>query len=188
MKVWTRQHPDVLKTLLETGTYTCKSEYISMKMEEYSDYYKNLYSWYMKRADKIVAKPDHVEYPIWVSIDEDVQLQLVDHSVIIELDIDEEHVVVTDMEKWGYVVNYFYLPRTHEDLQKHYKELERFGIHDETSITMGPNGNFYPLLKRKITDSWERLFEDYTLSDIRQGTVWELKKEWITNVIEGKHE
>lgn len=188
MKVWTRQHPDVLKTLLETGTYRCKPEYISMKMEEYDDYYMKLYSWYMKRAEKIVKKPQGVDYPIWVSIDEDMQLQLVDDSVIIEMDIQEELVVVTDLEKWGYVVNYFYLPRNHEDLRKHHHELQRYGIHDETSITMGANGNFYPLLKRKITDSWDRLFENYTLSNIRQGTVWELRKEWITDVIEGHHE
>ena len=44
---------------------------------------------------------------------------------------------------------------------------------------------FYPLIKKKIIQSWEKLFE---ISDVEeqyvQGAVWCIKKEWIEEIIE----
>lgn len=185
MKVWTRQHVDVKRAIEEQGYYRVEPKYIEYKMEEYADYYKSLYDWYCKRAEKIVPKPSgEITYPVWVSIDEKVQLQLVDDTVIFEMEIDEKDIVITDAEKWGYVMNYFYLPKDDTDLKKHYAELKRYNISDESAIIMDGLGNHYPLIKRKIQSSWERLFEPYQLSAVRQGTIWEIKKEWITNIIE----
>jgi hypothetical protein len=43
--------------------------------------------------------------------------------------------------------------------------------------------NFYQNIKNKIVKSWERLFDDsIILSDARVGTLWEIKKEWITKI------
>ena len=44
---------------------------------------------------------------------------------------------------------------------------------------------FYPQIKREIQNSWERLFDDTILmgSDAKYGNVWELKREWLTDVI-----
>jgi len=184
MRVWTRQHLDVLETLNKFGIYRVKEKYIDIKMEEFSDYYKKLYDWYSIRAEKIVSKQDeNIKYPIWVSIDEKMQLQYVPNTVILELEIEDDKIVITDMEKWGYVVNYFYLPYDNKDLMDHYKELEKYNIADEGEIAMGGLGNHYPLLKRKIIKSWDRLFEDYKLSNIRQGTIWEIKKENIISIV-----
>ncbi|MBN2899000.1 MAG: DUF3841 domain-containing protein [Clostridia bacterium] len=117
-----------------------------------------------------------------------MQLQPVDHSIILELEIDASEVVITDSEKWGYVVNFLYLPLDHNDLKAHNQELKRFGIGNESALIMGDKGNFYPLLKRKIEKSWDRLFDDYALSAIRQGTIWEIRKEQVVKVIQGgKH-
>lgn len=186
MRVWTRQDSRVLDILNSDGVYRCRSEFIDLKMENFSSYYKKLYDWYASRAEAIVPKPsDDIKYPVWVSIDEAVQLRPVPGTVVLELEVDEELLVITDLEKWGYVVNFFYLPRTREDLNKHDAELKRFGIGDESALISGDKGNFYPLLKQKIMKSWDRLFEDYMLSNIRQATIWEIKKEWIVNVFDG---
>jgi hypothetical protein len=48
---------------------------------------------------------------------------------------------------------------------------------------MGDKGNFYPQLKKKIEKSWDRLFEDYSISDVRQGTIWEIREEDIIEII-----
>ena len=186
MKVWTRQDNRIVEIIENCGVYRCRGEYIDKKMDDFSDYYKKLYSWYTKRAERIVEKPEGVEFPIWVSIDEEMQLQPVEDTVIIELEVDERDVVITDMEKWGYIVNFFYVPLDEEDYGRHIKELDRYGIGDESALIMSGKGNFYPLLKQKIESSWDRLFEDYRLSDIRQGTIWEIKKEWITRIIGGE--
>jgi len=53
-------------------------------------------------------------------------------------------------------------------------------------LTMSHEGNFYPQLKRKIQNSWERLFQDYTISNYRQGTLWEIRKEWIVDIRVGE--
>lgn len=186
IRVWTRQDKRVLSIIEAEGVYYCQAEYIEAKMENFSNYYKQLYKWYVARAEKIVARPHaDIQYPIWVSIDEDMQLQPVDDTIILELEIDERNVLITDSEKWGYVVNFLYLPLNQEDLKRHDNELKRYGISNESALIMSNKGNFYPLLKRKIEKSWDRLFDDYSLSNIRQGTIWEIRKSDIVKVIDG---
>ncbi|PLX30697.1 MAG: hypothetical protein C0604_09045 [Clostridiales bacterium] len=187
IKVWSRQDKRVVETLEKQGFYHCKPEYIENKMENFADYYKKLYRWYVSRAERLVPRPDSsIQYPIWVSMDPEYQLLLVEDSVILEMEVEENLVVVTDPEKWGYVVNFFYLPLNQEDLSKHDAELDRYGISNEAALTMSHEGNFYPQLKRKIQNSWERLFQDYTISNYRQGTLWEIRKEWIVDIRVGE--
>lgn len=184
--LWTRQHKDIMKELEEKGIYRVKKEYIQEKMDTISDYYLNLYDWYVKHAEKIVPRPDGVTYPIWFSTSSEMMLQPTENTVILKLEVDRNLVVITDSNKWGYVVNYFYLPVDHEDEIKHNKELEKYGIGDESALIMGDKGNFYPLLRNKIINSWERLFEECDEQDpSAQATMWEIKREWIVDVIYG---
>lgn len=177
----------MLEILEQEGIYRCRPEYIENKMEEFATYYKKLYDWYVARAERLVPRPDpSVAYPVWVSLDADMQLQPVAGTVVLELEVEEDLLVVTDPEKWGYVVNFLYLPLDHEDLARHDAELARRGIGDETALTQGDKGRFYPLLKRKIEKSWDRLFEEYAISPFRQGTLWEIRKEWVVGLREGE--
>jgi len=50
---------------------------------------------------------------------------------------------------------------------------------DEADIFIDPE------IKREIIASWDRLFDDSieVNSNQKYGTVWEIRKEWITNVI-----
>lgn len=43
----------------------------------------------------------------------------------------------------------------------------------------------YPELKQEITDSWQRLFDPSVSAgnDSSYGTVWELRKEWLVQVL-----
>jgi len=183
LTLWTRQNKKILDSF-ENGIYRCKEEYIEEKMENFSNYYKKLYKWYSRRAEKIVPKPDpDIKYPIWVSVDEDMQLRPNDDSVIFKLSIPENKVIITDSEKWGYVVNFMYLPKGEDDYKKHKETLKKYNISDPTEIIMGDKGNFYPQLKKKIEKSWDRLFEDYSISDVRQGTIWEIREKDIIEII-----
>lgn len=186
INVWTRQDKAILEAF-EDGIYRCKEEYINQKMENFSDYYKKLYKWYSKKAKAIVPKPDgSIKYPIWVSIDEDMQLRPNDNSVILKLSVPKDRVVITDIEKWGYVVNFLYLPKDEADYKSHQETLKKYQIGDPTDLIMGDLGNFYPQLKRKVEKSWDRLFEDYTISDIRQGTIWQIREDDILEIIKGE--
>jgi len=182
--VWTRQDKEILNSF-DHGVYRCKEEYINQKMEDFSDYYKKLYHWYSKKAEAIVPKPDDsIKYPIWVSVDEEMQLRPNEDSVILKLSIPKEEVIITDIEKWGYVVNFLYLPKNKEDYEAHKELLKNYQINDPTELIMGDLRNFYPQLTQKIKKSWDRLFEKYTISNTRQGTIWQICKKDIVEIIE----
>jgi hypothetical protein len=157
-------------------------------MEDHADVYLDTYSWYAKKAEEIVPKPEEVEYPIWLatSPDQVPPLRKDTNHVILELQVDAEEVIILDEKKWGYVVNYWYIPEDEEDAEEHKQQLEKYGIDSESSIYME---DFYPLLKQKIVDSWDRLFDSsIQLSDQTVATLWEIKEEWVVNVIEEAEE
>ncbi|MFV0520408.1 MAG: DUF3841 domain-containing protein [Lachnospirales bacterium] len=184
IKLWTRQNKNILNDLEKNGVYKVKEEYISNKMDTIFNFYIERYEWYTKRASKVVPMPEGALYPIWLSTTSDIMLQLTEDTVILELELDKNKVVFTDMNKWGYVINYFYLPLDLEDEAKHNKELKKLAIGDETALIMGDKGNFYPLLKNKVIKSWDRLFEPpKEITAEVQATLWEIKKEWIRNII-----
>lgn len=179
VKVWTKQHEDIIRDLDENGRYIVKKEYIKNKMEDHSSLYFDVYSWYKNKASSLVSVPDDVDYPIWVSVREEDKIPNSEGNVLLELEIDEDDLIVLDMDKWGYIVNYMYIPKDKEDLKYHEKTLKSFGI-DDTEAYMS---NFYPSIKSMIVKSWDRLFDDEVkLSDIRVGTIWEIKKECIVKI------
>lgn len=187
MIVYTRQDERILEALNQKGFYYCKESYINEKMENFSSYYKGLYQWYSQHMEKRISKPlKEIKFPIWVSPDKDFQLQPVKGQVILKLSIDSERVLITDMEKWGYIVNHFYLPYDEADYKKHQQTIKKYGISDPTDLINGDLGNFYPLLKKKVKKSWERLFDAYNLSSSRQGTIWMIKQSDILEILKPK--
>ncbi|SKC46872.1 DUF3841 domain-containing protein [Maledivibacter halophilus] len=184
IKLWTRQNKEILNDLEKYGVYRVKEEYIKQKLDTITPFYLKAYKWYAKKASNIVEKPEGAEYPIWLSTTNNMMLQPTKDTVVLELEVDKKHVVITDQEKWGYVINYWYVPLDREDEKVHNKELEKFGISDESELFMTHKGNFYPLLRDKIKKSWDRLFDNnIRLCNLTQGTLWEIKKEWIRNII-----
>ncbi|MBU5436979.1 DUF3841 domain-containing protein [Tissierella sp. MSJ-40] len=184
IRIWTRQDKRVLKELEEKGIYRVKEEYIIEKMDTISDYYIRLYDWYVKKAEKIISRPEGVTYPIWVSLTSETMLQPTEDTVILELEVPKKYVIITDSEKWGYVINYWYVPLNTEDERLHNEELKKYGIGNESALYTTDKGNFYPLLKNKIIKSWDRLFDDsLPSSGMSQGTIWEIRKEWVVDVL-----
>lgn len=64
IRLWTRQHKNVLEELETHGVYRVKKEYIMQKLDNISDYFLKLYNWYVSEAEKIVPRPEGVTYPI----------------------------------------------------------------------------------------------------------------------------
>ena len=132
-----------------------------------------------------MPRPDGVEFPVWVSLSRESMLQLVEGSVVLTLRVPEEALLITDVERWGYRVNQWYIPLDQEDERRHNSELKRYGIASESAIIDSDKGNFYPLLRRKIVDSWERLFTcPPRCGDMAQAALWELRREW-TEICDG---
>ena len=177
---WTRQHKNILDDIKEYGEYKVKERYIRRKLGDIAKFYLDIYKWYRHKASKIVEIPDDAKYPIWLSTEEDMKLPLAGDQVMLELIIPEEKVIKIDMVKWDYVVNYWYIPKNKEDAQEHKKTLEKYGIKSESNIYMN---DFYPLLKEKIVNSWDRLFDNnIKFSEKEVATIWEIKEDWINEV------
>ena len=180
MRFWTRQDKNILKTLRKNGIYQVKERYIRFKLGDIAKFYIDIYKWYYHKASEIVNPPESAQYPIWLSTEEDMKLPLAGNQIMLELEIPEDKVIILDMLKWDYVVNYWYIPKNEEDARKHNKELKRIWIKSESSIYME---NFYPRLKDKIVKSWDRLFDNnIKLSNKKIATVWEIRKEWINKI------
>lgn len=181
VRIWTRQNSGIVKILREQGRYIVKKEYIAQKMEEHAGLYLDVYSWYTSAASKLSPRPADAFYPIWVSLAPEEGLGASEGNVIIEALVDRQRLITIDIDKWGCIVNYMYIPLNEADAEEHEKMLKRYNTDDCTAYMSG----FYPHIKNKIIKSWDRLFDDgITLSPVKVGTIWELKQEWITKITE----
>lgn len=181
IRVWTRQHTGIIDILERDGRYIAKREYIEAKMGEHAGLYTDVYSWYASRAASVAPKPGDVRYPIWVSLSEAETVGGSGDSVLLELLAPEAGLIVIDIDKWGLIVNYMYIPKDEADRAEHEKMLDSYRI-DDAGAYMSP---FYPNVKNKIRKSWDRLFDDsIVMSPVKIGTLWEIKREWIEKITE----
>lgn len=179
VKVWTKQHKNILQVLEQEGRYIAKKEYIEQKMEDHTRLYLGVYDWFYHKAAELVAPPADVKYPIWVSLTKEESIANSEGNVLLEIELDADQVITVDLFKWGNIVNYLYIPSDLEDYEEHKEMLAKYQIDDVTAY-MSP---FYPNIKRKIEKSRDRLFDDSTvLGDEKVGTIWEIRKEWITSI------
>ena len=183
MTLWTRQVPQVWEELEKNGIYHVKEEYIRAKNDTIADYYLELYRWYTGEARKYVSIPQELKYPVWLCVTDENMLQPAKDTVILRLEVPKEQVVIANMEAWGYVVNYWYVPLNEEDAKKHAAELKRYGITEEDTLISTSKGNFYPTVKRKILSSWGRVF---TMPPANKNdavaTIWEIRRDWVKEV------
>ena len=177
--VWTRQSVKILDDLQDNGRYVVKQSYIREKMEEHADLVLDVYGWYRRRAAAFCRIPDDVKYPIWVAVSESSLLGLCEEHVMLELSVDEQDLIIIDPYKWDLVINYMYLPKDAADYQRHQDLLHNYQTNDGKAY-MTP---FFPMIKREIVQSWDRLFEDNPadLKD-KNGTLWEIRADWITKI------
>lgn len=182
MTLWTRQVAEIMKEIDETGLYKVKEDYIRKKNDTISDYYLKLYKWFTREAKKYIEVK--AEYPVWLSVSDEVRLRPTEGTVTLKLKIPGKELLLCNYDAWGYTVNYFYVPLDETDKQRHRAELAKYGLASDDELFLTSKGNFYPLLKREVEKSWERIF---TLKPDDEkaclvAATWEIKKEWIEEV------
>ena len=180
--VWTKQNENVVKELEKTGRYTAKKKYISKDLDKHSYLVLEVYDWLVRNTPNNSQKPYDAEYPIWVSLKKEATMLPGEGTVILELKIDPSLITMININKWGTILNYSYIPKDKEDAKNHQQFLEQYGVSSNTKAYMS---QFYPQIKRKIIDSWSRLFDDSIIlgNDESYGNIWEVRKEWITGII-----
>lgn len=103
-------------------------------------------------------------------------------TVILELEVDPAIITHVNIEKWGAILNYSYIPADKADAERHHALLEAYGVSD----TKAYMSQFYPEIKREIRESWKRLFDPHILigSDLDYGNIWEIRIEWVKGLVE----
>lgn len=183
--VYTRQDKRVLHTLEETGSYFVREAYVREKNDSISDFYVALYEWFTKECRKYLDIPTEYRFPIWLSMHEEMRLRNTENTVCLKLEIPKDRVFVLSEYAWGYRVNQMYVPLSPEDEKSFNQELKRYGIGNEAELVTGSLGNFYPLLKRRMTDSFSRVFTLQPRGEFDElGVCFELKREWLLDIEE----
>lgn len=179
--VWTKQHESVAEILKQTGRYTAKRAYIEKDLEEHAPLVLEVYDWLVAHTPNADRRPADAEYPVWVSLAQEAVMLPSPGTVILELSIDPSLLTMVNIDKWGTMLNYAYIPVDEADAKRHRKRLEAYGVSDAKAFM----SRFYPDIKHEILQSWDRLFDDTILvgSDKCYGNLWEVKQEWVTQIL-----
>ena len=180
--VWTKQNENIVKELERTGRYTVQKGYILKDLDIHAYLVLDVYDWLVKNTPNTLQKPSDAEYPIWVSLKKEATMLPSEGTVILELKVDPSLVTMINIDKWGTILNYSYIPKDKQDAENHQQLLEQYGVSSDTKAYMS---QFYPQIKRKIIGSWIRLFDDSIIlgNDQRYGNIWEVRKEWVRQII-----
>jgi hypothetical protein len=179
--VWTKQNRAVLDQLDASGRFIADERYIRRELEDTADIMLFVYRWLADHMPSAGEKPSDVKYPVWVSFIKEATMCPEDGFAVLELVVPEELITRIDTAKWTRITNYSYIPLNDEDEREHTRYLEQLGINNADAVMT----HFYPEAGDKITGSWDRLFDGSVSLGSRSeyGLIWEVKKEWIQNVI-----
>lgn len=152
-----------------------------MDLEEQADLVLEAYEWLVQHSPDAEQKPEDVEFPVWVSFSAEKTMLPSAGSVLLELEVEPSTITAVNIAKWGNILNYGYIPVDEQDGRRHRNLLSCYGVSDAKAFM----SQFYPEIKREIVASWSRLFDDSIQmgNDSCYGIMWELRKEWIKNVI-----
>ena len=182
--LWTRQHIKSLEELQINGAIRINRKHLKEKFDEITDYIAYLYNWFVEAAEKKVPKPEDVEFPIWCSVSEENMLRPTEDQVVYVLEVDRSEVIYFDGMKWDYVLNHHYIPKDEKDAEEYTKELEMKGFDNSFSFIDEKTAHFYPTERKKVMDSWHRIFEiaEWDIFKV-QANIWEIRPEMIKDII-----
>lgn len=178
--MWAAQTNLVLDVVERDGISYVKKEYIDNKYGEVSWIFKTAYNFFISKFEQKVRKPEPAESPVWLY--KDPKWTGAGGEIhLLKLAIPENEILFFDTRKWSKVLNLSFVGTEKEEIAFD-NEIKRQGIKDTMDVFAKP---FYPLIKKKIVSSWDKIFE---IEDVEaqylQGAVWYIKKEWIEEIIE----
>ena len=185
VKLWTRQDVRCLEDIEKTGEFFTKRSHLEEKFGEISGYVIDLYTWFVKAAEQIIPKPEHIEFPVWCSIAEESSLAPTQNEPLLELNVPLSEIIYFDGCKWDYALNHIYLPKDEADARVYNEDLlaKGFTLSDSFMFFTGKTAHMYPLEQRKIKESWKRVFDIDEWDPARvQANIWYIKRDWISRI------
>jgi len=184
MKLWTIQPFTLYEKLMQTGTLQCDPENVDFWGFEF-DNFRSAYDWIVEQMKiRIGQPPEGVQYPFWAwalvdgknrkpDLRRTIFNNYIGEYVLIELEIPESDILLSDEENWYYVLNNWYLHDVNceeEDWEESRKWFYSLPSDEQQSM--------------KIS-SWEQIFDkDSPENDWKyvQATFWELKAEQVKGI------
>ncbi len=177
--MWSGQQDIVLHTLKDKGRYVVKRSFVEEKYKETAWIFNEAYEYLSQCAKHIISKPVDAQSPIWVykSIH---NIYSGDGINYLKVEIPENRWISFDVRKWNRILNLSYIGESANEEKEFEQWLYKRGIRDNLKIF---STSFYPVEKREIKKSWNRLLETPVQEEeYMQGMTWELKDEWIRKV------
>lgn len=184
VNLYTRQNEKSLYELDKKGVIKNKKFYVMLHMRDIAPFFLEKYDFFVKMAEKIVPKPEEVDYPIWASVCKDNCLKPIDKEVVYALNVPKSEVIYFDGAKWDYVLNNLYIPKDDADQNDFNNLLKKNHLTNTFDIFDKKYTNLYLEVKDRLIKSWERVFEITDRSRfVVQANLWQIKKEWIKHII-----
>lgn len=177
--LYTAQRQIVLDTIERYGVYYVKREYIKAKYGESAWVFAEAYAFFRQMAPGYLPCPPEAESGIWLYHDPRWTYATPDTSLI-ELSIPRDKVLFFDLRLWNRILNLEYIGADERDEREFAERLKRLGLSDTRKLFTTA---FYPLEKRRVRESWNRLFSSGGCEPIYlQAASWELRREWIADI------
>lgn len=182
IKLYTSQSDLVLEAIKRDGTCFSKAEYVRQKYEESARVFLTAYNWFVQKFQFLVPKPQGAEFPYWAFRDL-YSLEQSGESHTLALYVPSDQVVLFDMYDWNKIMCMKYMGEDEAAEAAFRKELVQMGLREADIMFTC----FYPELRQKILESWDRLFRHHDslknggASDVKsvQAALWQIKEEWI---------
>lgn len=181
IKLYTAQTDIVMNIVRTEGVCFSKPEYIKKKYGESAPIFMTAYSWFVKEMEKKVPKPEGAEFPYWAF--EDLYSVDTTGSNVTALQVPMEEAVFFDMYDWNKIMQLGFIGKNKAEEEVFAKEISEYGLTlNKIMLT-----DFYPDLKKRVTDSWQKLFRydekvrngEKTDAGSIQAGMWQIKRDWM---------
>lgn len=184
IRLFTRQNEKTLLMLEKEDRIINRRLYVQLHFGDMAPHYMQCYDWFSQQAALRVPRPVGVSLPIWCALKPDTCLTPLPGTVVYILDVPREQVVFYDDGKWDYVLNHRYLPASAQDEQAYIQRLQTLGLNSSYEFFEGRYAGKFPDEIRRITDSWQRVFDVPDLSaDSVCGNIWEIRRESLAAIV-----
>lgn len=189
MRLWTVQPYSVYELIQKEGIYRCDAN-LSDNLKYYYQFV-NAYEWICKKMkERIGNPPAHTKYPVWAwyAVEGEHRrpdmrkcyLKVFEKSVLLELEIPDTEVLLTDHTMWHRVLN--------NSINYKANYMDSISSEEWEELVEQEN-NYYNILtaeEKKVykEKSWEKIIcsPESSFPKYVQATFWELKESQIKKV------
>lgn len=197
MRLWTIQDEEAYQILEQTGVLHADGNHLL------DDSFRRAYDWLVHEMRlRIGEPPEGACYPIWAWYQWEGKRKRCDLRcggyarrgtplVQLTIDVDDDKVLLSDLDDWHYVLNFWYYSLTEEENNNFEAAYESEGFVFQDMDDPDVSDPRIEKYRQQIVASWQHIFDlwkenSYCSYPVDQKTIqatfWELRKEQIVKV------